>query len=74
MGTWSTGVISSNVSEIGWTDEDGTPTMTVTWKSGRVSAYAGVDEELAVAVSKAPSVGQMLNTDIKPSYPHRYIR
>ena len=71
---WSTGVISSNVQEIGWTDEDGTPTMTVTWNSGKVSAYSGVDEATAVAVSRAPSVGQMLNSDIKPNYPHRYIR
>ena len=69
---WSTGVISSNVREIGWTDEDGTPAMTVTWNSGRVSAYIGVDEETAVAVSKAPSVGQMINVEVKPYFAHRY--
>lgn len=71
---WNRGVISSNVEEIGWSDDDGVGTLLVTWKSGRVSAYAGVDEGLADEVSRAPSVGSMLNTDIKPNFQHRYLR
>lgn len=57
--------------EIGY--DAGTGELTVTWTNGRRSAYAGVPEELAVQLSKAASVGQMINTEIKPNYPHRYI-
>jgi hypothetical protein len=69
---WSKSVASSNVTEIGY-DED-THELLVTWKSGRVSAYAGVPEAIAEELSRAPSVGGMLNSDIKPHYSHRYVR
>ena len=71
-GTWSTPVFSSQVSEIGYDAASGE--LLVTWKNGRQSAYSGVPEDVALALSKAPSVGQMLNTEIKPIYPHRYSR
>jgi len=69
--SWKQTVYSSNVEEIGY-DED-RQEMTVRWKSGKVSAYSGVPEELAQQVANAPSVGSMLNSDIKNQYSHRYI-
>jgi hypothetical protein len=70
--SWSKAVYSSNVSEVGYDEE--TQELLVTWKSGRVSAYAGVPEEVAVELSNAPSVGTMMNSTIKPMYAHRYVR
>ena len=67
--SWQTSVFSSNVSEIGYDDETGE--MTVLWNSGKTSGYV-CPEDVALAASKAPSVGQFLNTEIKPFYPHRY--
>lgn len=68
--SWSRSVFSSNVSEIGYDSDSGE--MLVTWKNGKTSAYAGVSEETADAAARAPSVGQFLNSDIKPFYSHRY--
>ena len=69
--SWNKNVFSSMVSEVGWDEAEG---LLVTWaKSGKRSAYAGVPEDVAVALSNAPSVGTMLNEDIKPYYPHRYV-
>ena len=56
--------------EIGY-DSD-TRELLVTWNSGKRSAYAGVPEELAHQLANAPSVGTMLNNEIKPFYSHRY--
>lgn len=69
---WEQAVFSSNVQSVGY-DED-KQELLVTWNSGRVSAYAGVPEETAVRLANAPSVGQMLNSEIKPAFPHRYVR
>lgn len=71
MATWMRDVYSSNVREIGY-DAD-TQDLIVVWKNGRKSAYHGVSEELATQVATAPSVGSMLNADIKPNYQHRYV-
>lgn len=68
--SWSKSVYSSNVSEVGYDSDTGE--LLVTWKSGKTSAYQGVPEDLAEQVSRAPSVGQMLNSEIKPYYSHRY--
>lgn len=71
MATWEVNVFSSMVSAVGY--DDSTQELTITWaKSGRRSIYSGVDEDTARALSKAPSVGQMMNSEIKPNYPHRY--
>lgn len=70
MSTWEKPVFSSNVQSVGWDADTGE--LLVTWKSGKVSAYEGVSEEVAVELSKAPSVGNMINTQIKPLYTHRY--
>lgn len=68
---WEKPVFSSNVQTVGY-DEDN-HSLIVTWKNGRKSAYEGVPEEVAVQLSNAPSVGQMINSEIKPNYPHRYV-
>ena len=70
--SWSQSVFSSNVESVGY--DDNTGEMTVTWKSGRVSAYAGVSEGLAQQIANAPSVGQAINQQIKNQFSHRYIR
>ena len=71
MPDWTKPVFSSNANEIGYR-EDGSE-MTVAWaKGGRVSVYWPVPEELAQQVANAPSVGSILNSDIKPYYSHRY--
>lgn len=70
--SWTKSVFSSTAQSIGW-DEDAQELL-VTWKDGRVSAYEGVDEGTALALANAPSVGQMLHREIKPSFKHRYVR
>lgn len=68
--SWSKSVFSSVAVEIGYDSES--QEMLVTWKNGRVSAYAGVPEDVAVNASNAPSVGQFLNSEVKNVYAHRY--
>ena len=69
--SWSRNVYSTMVQSVGYDDE--TKELTVTWnKSGKVSVYENVPEELAVQLSLAPSVGRMINDEIKPYYQHRY--
>lgn len=69
---WEQSVFSSMVSTIGYDPE--TKELLVTWKkNGRTSAYAGVDEGTAVALANAPSVGQMILSEIKGFYDHRYV-
>lgn len=69
---WNKSVFSSMVNMIGYDDE--TQELIVTWKNGSQTAYQGVDEATAYDLSNAPSVGQVLNTDIKANYEHRKIR
>lgn len=69
--SWSQNVFSSNVSSVGYDGETGE--LIVRWKSGKKSAYAGVPENVAVQLANAPSVGTMLNQEIKNVYPHRYV-
>ncbi len=71
MTMWSRPVFSTMVQEIGYDDES--QEMIVTWKNGRKSAYSGVPEDVAVELSNAPSVGSMINNEIKNQYPHRYV-
>jgi len=67
---WNRHVYSSNVSEVGYDPE--TKELLITWTKGKRSIYSGVPEELAEQLANAPSVGSMLNTEIKPYYVHRY--
>jgi len=69
--SWSQNVFSSHVSVVGYDGETGD--LLITWKNGRRSAYAGVPENVAVQLANAPSVGTMLDSEIKNVYPHRYV-
>jgi len=70
--SWEQSVYSSNASSVAYDPE--TQEMTITWsKSGRRSVYSGVPEDVAHACANAPSVGQYINSEIKPNYEHRYL-
>lgn len=64
-------VHSSNVASVGYEPE--TKTLLVTWKSGKTSAYSGVDAALASDVRNSWSVGEALNSMVKGVFPHRYV-
>ena len=70
MAAWSKDVYSSNVSSVGY-DSDSLE-LIITWTKGKRSIYSNVPEELAEQLANAPSVGSMLNSEIKPYYSHRY--
>lgn len=70
--TWMRPVYSTMVSEVGY-DPD-TNELLVVFRNGRMCAYAGVTEDTALALSNAPSVGNMLNSEIKGRFPFRYVR
>ena len=70
MAAWSKDVYSSNVSSVGY-DSD-SKELSITWTKGKRSIYSGVPEELAEQLVNAPSVGSMLNSEVKPYYAHRY--
>ena len=62
---WSKAVFSEMISEVGWDDQ--TEELLVTFKKkGRTAAYKGFDEGTAEELSRAPSVGTMFLSDIKP--------
>ena len=69
--TWEKSVYSTMASSIGYDAEK--EEMYVTWTNGRQSAYSGVPEGVALAASQAASVGQFINSEIKPIYGHRYV-
>lgn len=71
MATWTRNVFSTMVSEVGWDSE--TSDLIITWNNGKKSAYAGVPEDVANDLANAPSVGAMMNSQIKPYYQHRYL-
>ena len=68
--SWSRDVFSSNVSTVGYDPE--TKDLTITWTKGKRSIYSNVPEELAEQLANAPSVGSMLNSEVKPYFQHRY--
>ncbi len=70
MSAWEKDVYSSNVSKVGYDPE--TKELVITWSRGKRSIYSEVPEELAWQLVNAPSVGSMLNSDVKPYYRHRY--
>lgn len=71
MPDWNKDVISSNVVNIAYEEEG--QRLIVTWSKGsRRSVYEGVPEDVAAQLANAPSVGSMLNSDIKPYYSHHY--
>ena len=63
--SWSRSVFSEMVSDVGWDPE--TEEILVTFKKGgKTAAYKGFDEGTAEQLSKAPSVGGMFLSEIKP--------
>ncbi len=71
--SWMKAVYSDMAAEVGYDDETGE--MLVKWaKSGKVSGYSGVSEDVAreAADGRIASIGQWLNSEIKPNYSHRY--
>ncbi len=75
MPSWQKDVFSTMVSMVGWEGEDATSgTLIVKWAKGnKTSEYSGVPEHVAEQLSKAPSVGNMINSEIKGQYSHRYV-
>lgn len=66
-------VYSSNAASVGYDQETGA--MYVTWaRNGKVSMYENVPYKVFEDLSKTISVGQMLNTEIKGRYNHRYVK
>lgn len=68
--SWNRDVYSSNVQQVGYDSE--TKELSIVWSKGKRSIYSGVPEELAEQLANAPSVGSMLNEEIKPFFSHRY--
>ena len=69
--SWSKSVYSKMVQEVGYDPDTGD--LLITWNNGRRSAYSGVPEDVANSLANAASVGEMINSEIKPNYAHRYI-
>ena len=62
-GHWS-GVVSSNISAVYWSDD----TLLVKFHSGAVYRYLSVPETLAISMVSGSSVGRAFNATIKPFY------
>ena len=69
---WTASVYSKRAQTVAY-DPD-SKTMTVTWRDGRATVYLDVPEDHAVALSKAASVGQMINAEFTGQYQHRNIK
>lgn len=67
--SWTKSVFSSMVQEISWGDN----VMTITYNNGNTYEYHGVPEDVALEGSKAPSVGQWVDTEVKGKYGYRKI-
>ena len=63
-------VISSNLTSIGWTDENG-GILEVEFKNGSIYEYKGVSREVYLALMKSTSKGHFLAVHIKGVYPFR---
>jgi len=64
---WMKPVFSDMISEVGWDPE--TQELLVRFrKNGKTAGYKGADEGTADVLSRAPSVGQMFLSEIRPFY------
>lgn len=68
---WMRDVFSTMVKQVGYSEDP--PGLVVVWKNGKTSLYEGVQEGLCEELATTASVGQMINSEIKGSYNHRYI-
>lgn len=64
-GSWMKSVYSDMVAEVGW-DPEQEELIVKFKKNGKTAAYKGFDEGTAEQLSKAPSVGSMFLSEIKP--------
>lgn len=72
MPTWMKPVFSSMISEVGYDSDN--EELLVKFNSGKTAAYKGASEGLAEDLSRAPSVGQMFRSEVKPFFTNfRYI-
>jgi len=69
---WTANVYSKRATSVSY-DPD-TEEATVTWVKGGATIYSGVPEEKAIALSKAASVSDMINSDFTGVYPHRNMK
>jgi KTSC domain len=69
--TWEKQVYSTMVQAIGYEAESGE--LIITWRNGSRGSYSGVPEDVALQAAQAASVGQFLNSEIKPIYAYRRI-
>ena len=63
-------VLSSNVQAVGYDPEK--QELYVVWNTSRRSIYSGVPADVAEKAQNAWSVGDFMNSEIKPNYSHRY--
>lgn len=66
-----TPVSSSNVASIGY--DVAAQVLEVEFKTGAVYAYDQVPAEIHADLMAAASVGQVLNSKVKPNYPFRKV-
>lgn len=71
MAAWMRDVFSTMVQQVGYSEDP--PGLVVVWKNGKRSLYEGVQEGLCEELATTASVGQMINSEIKGAYNHRYI-
>lgn len=69
--SWSRPVFSSMCQEIGF--DEAFPGLTVLWAKGTRGVYLEVPEAVALDCSLAPSVGNFINSEIKPNYEYRKL-
>jgi len=67
---WRVPVASKMVAEVAYTDAG---EMLVTFANGKQGAYSDVPEDVALRLSKAPSVGNMMHAEIIPQYAFRKL-
>lgn len=63
--SWMKSVMSDMVAAVGW-DPDSEELLVRFKKGGKIAAYKGFDEGTADTLSRAPSVGSMFLSEIKP--------
>lgn len=68
--SWNKQVFSSMITNVGFDDENNE--LLVTFTNGKTCAYQNATEELALDLSRAPSVGEMFNAQVKGQFPFRY--
>ena len=69
---WVRSVYSSRASSVSYNPDS--QEMTVAWRKGGATIYSNVPEDKAIALSKAASVGDMINNDFTGVYPHRNLK